>query len=29
MSAVETSTPHSTHQVPKEKLTSLGLYEGA
>ena len=26
MSTVEISTPHSTHQVPEEKLTSLGLY---
>ena len=26
MTTVEISTPHSTHQVPEEKLTSLGLY---
>ncbi|MFC2029979.1 hypothetical protein ACFLWA_04535 [Chloroflexota bacterium] len=26
MSTVEISTPHSTHQVPEGKLTSLGLY---
>ena len=26
MNTVEISTPHSTHQVLEEKLTSLGLY---
>jgi len=26
MNTVEIKTPHSTHQVPGEKLTSLGLY---
>ena len=26
MSTVEISTPHSSHQVPEGKLTSLGLY---
>ncbi len=26
MSTVEIKTPHSTHQVPEEKLTSLNLY---
>ncbi len=26
MNTVEISTPHSKHQVPEEKLTSLGLY---
>ena len=26
MTTVEISTPHSKHQVPEEKLTSLGLY---
>ena len=26
MSDVQISTPYSTHQVPEEKLTSLGLY---
>jgi rhodanese-related sulfurtransferase len=26
MNTIEISTPHSKHQVPEEKLTSLGLY---
>ena len=26
MTTVEISTPHSSHQVVEEKLTSLGLY---
>ena len=26
MNTVEIKTPHSTHQVPEEKLTSLNLY---
>jgi rhodanese-related sulfurtransferase len=26
MKTVEITTPHSSHQVPEEKLTSLGLY---
>jgi rhodanese-related sulfurtransferase len=26
MTTVEISTPHSSHQVPEEKVTSLGLY---
>ena len=26
MTTVEISTPHSSHQVPEEKLTSLGIY---
>jgi len=26
MSIVEISTPYSSHQVPEDKLTSLGLY---